>query len=453
MQIPTDRLLHRAARRIHEALARRNAPQSFPLPRPEWQSCCDLSRKLIRAQSAGLPLATKRLRTQTYQGLDQLRRRVYDQLDLYCAEGTRVPSARELFEDLRGLRSEFDTVKIDFPNQVLAVATESIELEEVELGAFLIKLPWGDRNQYRIKALDPHPARCDDTHTHPHVSGDRLCEGEGKSQIRNALEEGRLFDFFVLVRQVLRNYNADSAYVTLDEWMCETCSGCGDRVAPEQINCCSDCNGCFCSNCLTGCLGCDADICHSCRKGCKDCGNMITHCACCIGKCDECCEPLCDDCQHDGFCAECLEELSDAEDVPSASCAVCQRALSPEELVRCERCCVPLCKNCPESCPEHEGAFCRRCVVTCNSCPAERCRDHMNNCLECEEICCHACTENRVCARCRGVRVPASSANGATADAPDGSPSTESAESERAQAGIAVQPDCLGQAVVSPGPG
>jgi hypothetical protein len=401
MQIPTDRLLFRAARRIHEALVRQNATLSFPLPRPEWQSCLDLSRKLIRAQSAGLPFATKRLRAQMHNSLDQLCRRVHDQLDLYSETGTPVPNARELFEDLRGMRSEFETVALDFPNQILAVATEPIELDEVELGAFLVKLPWGDRHRYRIKALDPHPARCDDSHPHPHVSGERLCEGDGKSQIRNALEEGRLYDFFVLVRQVLRNYNPESAYVTLDEWVSETCTGCGNLAAAERMNSCSACDDRFCRECLTSCPGCDADLCHSCGKGCETCGEMSTHCAGCIGGCEGCGRTICGGCLEDGFCAECAPP--EDELVAPPSCSGCRRALSPEEIVRCERCCVPLCKHCPESCPEHEGAFCSRCVVTCNSCPTVRCRDHMNNCIECQEICCHECTENRVCARCCGI--------------------------------------------------
>ena len=55
-------------------------------------------------------------------------------------------------------------------------------------------------------ALDPSPAASNSETTHPHVQTNQLCEGDGRSAIRHAMREGRLLDFFVLVRQILQTY-------------------------------------------------------------------------------------------------------------------------------------------------------------------------------------------------------------------------------------------------------
>ncbi len=41
-----------------------------------------------------------------------------------------------------------------------------------------------------------------------------------------ALTEGRLLDFFMIVRQVLQTYSPDSPYVSLDDWYGRQCSDC-----------------------------------------------------------------------------------------------------------------------------------------------------------------------------------------------------------------------------------
>ena len=47
---------------------------------------------------------------------------------------------------------------------------------------------------------------------------ERLCEGDGRSAIRQALAQGRLLDFFMLVAGGLRTYNAESPFVALEIW-------------------------------------------------------------------------------------------------------------------------------------------------------------------------------------------------------------------------------------------
>src|SRR5690606_36516860 len=128
---------------------------------------------------------------------------------------------RLLLEELQSLPDEFDDVHIDWLTKILRVRTERIVLEDVDLGPFEIRLALdqlGCDQPYSVIALDPcRPGCCDDV-THPHVQSNTLCEGEGRYAIARALEQGRLCEFFLLVVQILRTYNAGSAYVRLSDW-------------------------------------------------------------------------------------------------------------------------------------------------------------------------------------------------------------------------------------------
>src|SRR5690606_3706651 len=97
----------------------------------------------------------------------------------------------------------------------VTVVTDDIQLEGIPLGPFKIKLDWsrlGDSQPYEVIAVEANPASSSDDVTHPHVQDNRLCEGDGRQALQKALAQGRLFDFFVLVRQILTTYNPSSAY-------------------------------------------------------------------------------------------------------------------------------------------------------------------------------------------------------------------------------------------------
>ena len=87
---------------------------------------------------------------------------------------TCLTSAREFYADLVSLRAEFDEVAFDRKKRTLSVTTEPIELDGVYFGPFEIQLDWSDLtgghpNNYRVMALDAHPAAPNDSVTHPHV--------------------------------------------------------------------------------------------------------------------------------------------------------------------------------------------------------------------------------------------------------------------------------------------
>jgi len=115
-----------------------------------------------------------------------------------------------------------------------------VTLDGVYLGLFKIQLELDKLcklyrdSPYCIIALDPHPAATSDEVTHPHVSNERLCEGDGSAAIKATLEEGRLYDFFTLVKNILNTYSPDSPYVALMDWDGEPCYDCGYVMSRED---------------------------------------------------------------------------------------------------------------------------------------------------------------------------------------------------------------------------
>ena len=116
---------------------------------------------------------------------------------------------------------------------------------------------WATPPAYRVVALDPHPAARSDDVTHPHVQDEQLCEGEGRSAIRAALAECRLYDFFLLVSQVLHTYGRGSAYVELDDWDGVTCAGLRRLVDAGRLLLCQRCGSELCDDCRQLCAGCE----------------------------------------------------------------------------------------------------------------------------------------------------------------------------------------------------
>src|SRR5262249_40832646 len=133
-----------------------------------------------------------------------------------------VATASQIVSDLLALADEFEDVQLDLKEHTVGALTPGIELEGVHLGPFRIVLSW-ERigpapHPYRVYGQEPyHPQDREDV-THPHVLDHQLCEGDGSGSIKAALSAGRLYDFFLLVRQILGTYNAESAYVSLADW-------------------------------------------------------------------------------------------------------------------------------------------------------------------------------------------------------------------------------------------
>ncbi|MCG8583723.1 MAG: hypothetical protein MI757_03330 [Pirellulales bacterium] len=203
------------------------------------------------------------------------------------------------------------------------MTTEPITLKGVYLGEFCIQLDWqrlGDPRPYRIDALDRHPAASNEEVIHPHVDGGQLCEGEGHAAIRGALAEGRLADFFMVVRQVLGTYNSSSAYVDLESWYSVRCDDCGE-LADEQDQCsCEGCSSMICDSCAADCCACEQTNCIACSARCGECD--LWFCKDCLRACDICNERICKECMPHELCRECQKDEAPDDESGQAQPAV-----------------------------------------------------------------------------------------------------------------------------------
>ncbi|MFW6061173.1 MAG: hypothetical protein ACOC93_00035 [Planctomycetota bacterium] len=238
-----------------------------------------------------------------------LRRAPYSLQDVQQAMyscGGEIPPAAEIYRDLLQLEQEFGLLRYDADDHVLVATTDAIELREVYLGPFEIQLrldglaEWMHGRIFRIVATDPHPAASDDRVTHPHVSNQQLCPGDAGAAIETALSEGRICDFFLLVRSILTHYNPDSPFVPLDNWSGMACYDCGYVTAPEEMLWCSACERDFCQDCATCCPCCDEVACLGCLQRCEACEEPV--CDSCLASCPACGRPICDACLQESLC-------------------------------------------------------------------------------------------------------------------------------------------------------
>jgi len=233
-------------------------------------------------------------------------------------KNTELPTLDMIIADIRQIEDEFDELQFDLRTAIICVTTCPITLQDVYLGPFEIQLEIDNipdvhrRAPYKIVATDPHPAASNSDITHPHVSGGGLCEGDGQDAIIAALEQGRICDFFQIVRNILMTYNPDSPYVSLDEWYGVSCYECGEFCSSDEIRHCNFCDYDFCSYCSSWCRYCDATVCNGCRYVCQICDEI--HCADCIKECKSCGESVCLGCLKGELCPECKKEQNIANE-------------------------------------------------------------------------------------------------------------------------------------------
>jgi hypothetical protein len=201
------------------------------LPEHLWQKSQVLAARIEKAKQSSLGLAVSKLGRDLKYSIDclhQCLKRISDQVH-ETAAARQFASPSELYSDLVALQAEFDELEWDLSARTVSVTTEPIVLDDIDLGSFEIRLHW-DRlhvyQPYEVIALQPNPSCLNESVTHPHVQDEALCEGEGARSIERSFTEGRLFDFFLLVRGVLTTYNSSSAYVSLQRWSGRVCPDC-----------------------------------------------------------------------------------------------------------------------------------------------------------------------------------------------------------------------------------
>jgi len=332
-----DRLLWKAADRIHNRLKPGTVPLTDLLlpetPWLYWQVCL---RRIRKAGSRKWTGAVERVRQEARNVLTELIDRLQGCRTALAPGGDRsgrdrsgVSSVGEIYRDLLSLRDEFPQVALEFSSGSVSVTTEPIVLDEVYLGPFEIKLDWTDAwdpLRYEVLACDPHPASSSDGVTHPHVEADRLCEGDGSPVIRQALRQGRLADFFLIVRQILEMYNSGSAYIPLDQWSGRECPDCGDHYDEDDfVRCgecesaicdacrrdCQSCESSFCGECLSICSRCSDQTCNGCLQTCSGCDEPL--CGDCLESCSRCNSTRCEDCLNEGLCSDCCSQTKETD--------------------------------------------------------------------------------------------------------------------------------------------
>jgi len=302
----------RAAARIHERLMQRQVRcRWIEWPKESWERSVRQAQLRDQVCRRGWWAAAARVESALLSELRTLSGQVEAiQRELQHQPGHFVASQRHIFEDLLAIEQEFAAVEVQLKEARISVTTESINLERTYLGPFRISLSWNRIGQagspYDVAATDPQPAASSSDIVHPHVNGERLCEGEGNLPIREALKQGRLLDFFTIVHQTLTTYNSESAYVQLSHWNGIDCSDCGYTLADDEDRYgCPQCCDCFCSQCVTSCYGCDTDHCKGCLGECADCKEAF--CPSCLTRCRCCQRRFCEECLDDGRCHNCQE--------------------------------------------------------------------------------------------------------------------------------------------------
>ena len=281
-----------------------------PWPYTTWHRCERLRRLMQTAESRGWKLAAAHLREQLTNELERLAALIREVLDKVTVPWNvlQEPSPRSLYEEVLALQREFPALRCDLdrPHELLAVETERIVLQGIDLGPFEIRFacdPAVGLLEYTVVALEPHPPATNEGITHPHVQGDVLCAGDAKYALRTALRDGRLSDFCLIVGQVLATYNSHSAYVLLSEWTGKSCSGCGQITSEDLLVECHHCSDDLCGDCAGECAECKESHCRSCLEACSVCYRRC--CANCLPKCEDCGKQICTDCAFNQKCEAC----------------------------------------------------------------------------------------------------------------------------------------------------
>jgi hypothetical protein len=270
--------------------------------------------------------AQAELKDQALLAYRRLRILLQDKEDDARLDPPRDVRLSDLCGDLVQLQEEFAQVTIDWKNCTLSAQTEPIVLQGIQLGSFAIQFHWRLWPQHEevacwsVEALQPHSSRVNPAVTHPHINGEEICLGEAAIPIMKALRDGRLAEAFLLINAVLTQYNAESAYVRLEEWGGVVCHDCGAAIGDDSHIDCGDCGHYFCRRCSSSCARCDIERCLGC----------LTKCALCD---DACCRRCLEasSASKQEYCRRCLER-----------CAGCEYRFAPDEIEQESR----LCGNC-----------------------------------------------------------------------------------------------------------
>jgi hypothetical protein len=352
---PHDKLLLRLAGKIHAAITARSRPlNDFQYEVRQMADYFDRIRSLQTridfARARGFRKSVEKACLEMVREVRNLR----SDSSTVCAKGEALvntpqqTSIRQIFEDLKAIDENMEGgLRWDHKLKHLYVTTDAIDLRDDEhdtstyLGEFEIRLQIPqifnpDQTEYGvvITALDPHPSARKGQVTHPHVNDEHLCMGDGKMAIFGAVQQGRLYDVFEIIKSILNTYNPDSPYVKLEEWEYgddeddSSCDDCG--YSTDELYTCNSCGHSLCSECSGTCHHCEESYCNEHLSTCEECDESV--CEGCMTKCPDCEVVMCKSCLENHQCE-------------TVECSHCHEDVIKVEAVKC-RCGSYLCETC-----------------------------------------------------------------------------------------------------------
>jgi hypothetical protein len=308
------------------------------------QSCLDRTyRQQQKAARHGWHAAAALTRCQLLAEVYDVQRQAAHLIQLSSNQAEPQPqfpqSLSAIHADLLQLQREFAAVELRLKEKVIAVQTDPITLQDVDLGPFSIELHLGRLRRLNCScfdcvALEPNPAQDNPSVTHPHVRNQDLCPGDATVPVSNALKEGRIADAFCLVNAVLQEYNPGSPHVSLDNWSGdgEHCNDCDRMLNLADVYYCDGCERCCCDNCTRCCAGCEQifcancleedreveeSFCRTCRRRCAKCNRVVglRHCDQGTGQCRDCLDGRSDDPTPNNLAKE-LHEPNEPSPIP-----------------------------------------------------------------------------------------------------------------------------------------
>ena len=113
------------------------------------------------------------------------------------------------------------------------------------------------------------------------------------------------------------------------------------------------------------------------------------------------------------------------------SCSDCGTVVSEDESFTCQRCDETVCRECEVCCPGCDDSCCSNCIAACAACDETFCSHCLSRCAHCHASVCSGCLEDERCTNCHDDE------------------ELESVDNSALAASAEIQPDGLGQALVS----
>jgi len=220
---------------------------------------------------------------------------------------SRLPSIKFLMDEIYALYKTYPRSSITEDGEHISVVIGPFSIDNINFGEFKIniesKVVGAMFAQPTVEALTPNYPEGQSTNSHPHVSMDEICLGNGGGVFSNACFEGRLLDAIEIVSSVLSTLGGDP-YIQMEAWTGKQCMPCGRYCEKDyEFSECEGCGSKMCERCLKKCCEYSKALCYNCKPRkfeCYRCGEIM--CPDCVGVCEMCERKFCMSCIGNHLC-------------------------------------------------------------------------------------------------------------------------------------------------------